>query len=229
MSNLPTLAELHFDVEEAFKNDQLNYLLNQNPHEKFLKKYTPEMGIKGGGEYMPIDKVEFLLTRIFQQWRVEIKQVGQMFNSCFAIIRLHVRNPLTGDWMYHDGAGAKSVQTDKGASAADLGSIKDAAVMMALPTAISYAVKDAAERFGKIFGRDLNRKDTIPFYGAYDQVIPPQGDTGGAVENTENVVDLGDVSHTYENVQQPVTVQQPAPQQQQQPASNADDDVFNNL
>jgi hypothetical protein len=38
---------------------------------------------------------------------------------------------------------------------------------MALPSAKSYAIKDAAEHFGAIFGRDLNRKDIIQFSGAH--------------------------------------------------------------
>jgi hypothetical protein len=59
------------------------------------------------------------------------------------------------------------VQTDAGKSAADLGAIKASAVQMALPSAKSYAIKDAAEHFGAIFGRDLNRKDIIQFSGAH--------------------------------------------------------------
>lgn len=34
---------------------------------------------------------------------------------------------------------------------------------MAVPAAKSYAIKDAAEMFGKIFGKDLNRKDEISY------------------------------------------------------------------
>jgi hypothetical protein len=35
--------------------------------------------------------------------------------------------------------------------------------MMALPMAKSYAIKDACDHFGKLFGRDLNRKETMGF------------------------------------------------------------------
>jgi hypothetical protein len=80
---------------------------------------------------------------------------------------LHVQNPLTNEWTFQDGVGAMNVQTDAGKSAADLGAIKAAAVQMALPSAKSYAIKDAAEHFGAIFGRDLNRKDIIQFSGAH--------------------------------------------------------------
>ena len=37
--NLPTIAELTGDVELAFKNDQFNLLLNQEPPAKWIKKH----------------------------------------------------------------------------------------------------------------------------------------------------------------------------------------------
>ena len=125
------------------------------------------MGIKNGGQYLPIDKVEFLLTRIFQQWRVEILNVGVAFQSVWVSVRLHVLNPITGQWMSHDGIGAAPVQTDAGKSTADLGAIKSRAVQIGMPIAKSGAIKDAAEHFGALFGRDLNRKDIVQFAGTY--------------------------------------------------------------
>jgi hypothetical protein len=70
------------------------------------------------------------------------------------------------------------VQTDAGKSAADLGAIKQDAVMKALPAAESYAIKDAAEKLGILFGKNLNRKDTIGFAGAYskDEKAPAEDD-----------------------------------------------------
>jgi hypothetical protein len=55
-----------------------------------------------------------------------------MFNSVYVAIRLHYLNPVSGEWSYHDGVGSAN-QTKAGASAADLGSISNNAVMMALP------------------------------------------------------------------------------------------------
>lgn len=168
-TKLPTLAELHHDVQSAFKQDQLNLLLNQPPHASWLKKHPMTKG-----DYLPIDKVEFMLSRIFGEWRVEVIAWREIFQSVAVQIRLHYRNPLTGDWSYHDGVGACPVQTDAGKSAADLGAIKNAAVQIALPAAESYAVKDAAQKFGSLFGKDLNRKDTVMFAGAYSGEQAPQ-------------------------------------------------------
>lgn len=179
MANLPQLADLHHDVEVAFKNDQLKLLLNQPPHKKWVKQHPMvktknDQGQTVPASYLPIDKVEFLLDRIFQDWKVEVLREGQLFNSIYCTIRLHYKDPVSGEWKFHDGVGAKSVQTDSGFSAADLAHIKDAAVMMALPSAKSYAIKDAAEHLGKLFGKDLNRRDTVEFKGSYEEPPKPE-------------------------------------------------------
>ena len=171
---LPTLKDLHHDESVAFKNDQLNLLLNQPTPEKWIKDHPFAKNVK----YIPIDKVEFLLTRIFQEWKVEIISYSALFNSVSCHIRLHYKNPISGEWSFHDGVGAVGVQTDAGKSAADLGAIKQDAVMKALPAAESYAIKDAAEKLGILFGKNLNRKDTIGFAGAYskDEKAPAEDD-----------------------------------------------------
>jgi hypothetical protein len=161
--NLPTLADLHHDVQVAFKQDQLNLLLNQQVPPTWIKDHPYAKGVR----YIPIEKVEFLLTRIFQEWRVEILSEGPMFNAVYCKVRLHYKNPLNGEWSYHDGVGAVDVQTAKGESAADLSKIVSNAVMKGLPAAESYAIKDAAEKLGELFGKNLNRKDTMAFSGAY--------------------------------------------------------------
>jgi hypothetical protein len=160
---LPKLEELHYDVVKAFENDSLNLLLNAHCPDIWVKqnKYA------GNTNYLPIARVEDLLTRIFQEWKIEVLAEGQLFNSVYVKIRLHYKNPLNGEWKFHDGLGAVGIQTDAGAKASDLNAIKQTAVMMALPAAKSYAIKDAAEHLGTLFGRDLNRKDVIAFQPAY--------------------------------------------------------------
>jgi hypothetical protein len=168
---LPKLEDLHHDIEKAFKNDALNLLLNQEPRQEWLKKHpTVTKKVNGAyvpSEYLPIEKVEFLLTKIFQEWRVEVLHYSALFQSVSVSIRLHYRNPVTGEWSFHDGVGACAVQVDSGSSAADLSKIKSAAIQMGLPSAKSYAIKDAAEHLGKLFGRDVNRTDTANFAPSY--------------------------------------------------------------
>ena len=169
---LPTLAELHHNPEIAFKNDELNLLLNQPPHEKWIKKHPIITVLNDEGknvklQYLPVEKVEFMLTRIFQEWRREIKNIHLVLNSIVATVRVHYLNPVTGEWSYHDGCGACPIQTESGSAAGDFSKLRTAGVQMAAPAAVSYALKDAAECLGKLFGKDLNRRDTSTFSGAY--------------------------------------------------------------
>jgi hypothetical protein len=166
---VPTLAMLHEDLQTAFKNDEYNTLVNQPPHFDWLKKHPLTKG-----DYLPIEKVEFMLTRIFQKWHIEVLRFDVLFQSVAVHVRLHYYNPYVTPavWMWQDGLGAAPVQTDAGKSAADLASIKSSAIQIALPSAESYATKDAAEKIGILFGRNLNRKDTLMFAGAFGDNPP---------------------------------------------------------
>ena len=151
-------------LESAFKNDQLNHLLNQNPPEGWVMDHPFAKNEKGLPiKYIPIEKVEFLLRRIFKRYRVEVMGYSALFNSVACHVRVHYLNPVNGEWDYQDGVGAVGMQVDKGHKASDMNAIKKEAVMMALPSAKSYAIKDALEILGSLFGANLNRKDVVGF------------------------------------------------------------------
>lgn len=154
---LPKIADLYNDVELAAKNTELNILLNQAPK----KEWVLQNKFANNTNYIPIEKVEFLLTSIYLNWKVEIKSTQVIANSIVVTIRLHVQNPITGEWEWQDGIGASPIQTKSGASATDFTQVNTSAVQMSAPAAESYAIKDAAEKLGKIFGKDINRKDVI--------------------------------------------------------------------
>ena len=162
MSNLQLkLDDLYNDsLEVTEKYDQLNQLLNSPPKKEWIQinKYA------NNSNYIPIGTIENLLKKIFQRFHVEILREGQMFNAVYCTIRLHYWHPIDKDYRYTDGIGGMEIQTKKDCSPADLSSINKGAVMMALPAAKSYAIKDAAELLGVIFGKDLNRKD-IAYFG----------------------------------------------------------------
>jgi hypothetical protein len=159
--NLPTIAELTGDVELAFKNDQFNLLMNQEPPAKWVKTHPY---IKGYN-YVPIDKVEFLLKKLFKLYKIEVLKTGMLLNAIEVTVRVHYLHPVTSEWMFHDGVGAQEVQTQKdtGSLKLDMSNINRGAVTMALPIAKSVAIKDAADHLGKLFGSDLNRKDTLAY------------------------------------------------------------------
>jgi hypothetical protein len=163
-SIVPTIQELTND-KEAYKQDQLKLLLNQDPPAQWVRKNK----YANNSEYLPIDKVEYMLDKIFQVWRLEILEAKQMFNAVAVVIRLHYKNPITGEMHYYDGGGAKVLQTTSGSGVLkpDFSNITSNAVEMALPIAISYALKDAAHHLGRLFGRDLNRTDVAEYRQTY--------------------------------------------------------------
>jgi hypothetical protein len=157
--SLPTLQELYADPSEIVKSDQLQAILNLPPPADWIKTHPYIAGYK----YLPIDKIEFLLKRIFKRYRIEVLREGTSFNGVFCVVRVHYLHPITGEWDFHDGIGAEQLQTAKGKSAADLANINQGAIGMAFPIAKTRAIKDACDHFGTTFGSDLNRKDTLQF------------------------------------------------------------------
>jgi len=159
LTKLPTLQELLVENEDSLKQNALTVLLNQDPPAKWLSDHPTIKGYK----YIPIEKIEYLLTRIFGGFNVEIRSTQIVANSVVVTVRLHVINPINGQPMWQDGIGAAPIQTDKEASATDWSKVKTDGVQKAAPAAETYAVKDAAEKFGKIFGRDVARKGSMNY------------------------------------------------------------------
>lgn len=158
---LPTIAQIVAgdNLPVDAKTNQLNILLNQEPPKTWLKSHPMVKGVV----YLPVDKIEYLLTAIFVKWHVEVKDVKVIANSSVVTVRLHYKDPITGEILWQDGVGAAPIHTKSGAGAMDWNSVNPMSVMQAVPSAESYAVKDAAEKIGRIFGKDLNRKDLVSY------------------------------------------------------------------
>lgn len=156
---LPTVAELFEDKAVMKKQNELNILLNTSPKEEWVKSHPFVKNLR----YLPIERVEYLLTVIFSKWWVEVKEVKVLANSIVVTVRLWVTDPVTGEDMFQDGIGATPIQVQKGNGALAFDHMNPAAIQIGAPSAESYAIKDAAEKFGKLFGKDLNRKDTISY------------------------------------------------------------------
>lgn len=137
--------------------DEFNQLINQSPPKNWLRvnKYA------NNSLYLPIDKTEYMLRKIYKNVDIEVKQVGVLFNAVHVSVRISYVHPVTGEKCFVDGVGAKQIQTKKGSSPADMSNINNNAVEMALPIAKTNAIKDASHMLGRIFGGDLNRKDII--------------------------------------------------------------------
>lgn len=152
---LPKIEDLYKDLETASKQNELNKLLNFEPKPEWIRQNK----FANNSNYIPVGVIEYLLTSIFIKWRLEVKSVQVIANSAVVAVRLFVLDPISGEWDWQDGVGASPIQTKQGAAATDFSQVNTAAVQMAVPAAESYAFKDAAEKFGKLFGKDINRME----------------------------------------------------------------------
>lgn len=161
MSNLPKINDLYNDKISIRKSDAFVTLMNQPPLDKWVKQHP---FIKNYN-YLPIERIEFLLKTIFKQYKIEVLKTGLLLNAVEVTVRVHYVSPITGEWLFHDGTGAQEMQTqkDSGNLKLDMSNINRGAVTMALPIAKTLAIKDACDHFGKLFGCDLNRKDNISY------------------------------------------------------------------
>jgi hypothetical protein len=163
---LPTLEELYTqdNMPVLHKAAQFQVLVNQQPKQEWIKYHpmTKE-------PYIPIERVEWLLINVIVRYRVEIIDTKQIANSVTVTVRLHYFDHVYNEWTFHDGIGAAPLQTDKDAGAVNWDRIKSNAVQIGAPAAESYAVKDAAEKIGKLFGKDLNRNENISFDSLKDK------------------------------------------------------------
>ena len=196
MSKLPKIQELYGDVAMQQKQNDLQILLNQEPHKQWIKQHPFVKNLK----YIPIERIEWLLTRIFINWRVEIKGTQIIANSIAVTVKLHYQDVLTSEWNWTEGVGAAPIQTDKDAAATDFTKVKTSAVQIALPAAESYAIKDAAEKIGKIFGKDLNRADGV----AYDNLKNTFKDFELITSDQFNLIESLLGTSTYEEPQKDV-------------------------
>jgi recombination DNA repair RAD52 pathway protein len=168
---IPNLSDLVADSEMDLKENHLMVLLNQPPPDSWLVAHPMITGYR----YLPIERVEYLLTRIFGKWWVEIKNVQQVANSMVVTVRVYVTNPVTNEVDWQDGVGAQAIQTDKGAGAMDWNHAKADGVQKAVPSAETYAIKDACDKFGKLFGKDVSRKNQI----SYDSLLKSKDEEHG--------------------------------------------------
>jgi len=190
---LPSIKDLYGEVELKRDQNALNILLNQEPAPKWIKQHPLAKKVR----YIPIERIEWLLTRIFIKWRVEVKVTQIIANSVVVTIRLHYKDVISDEWDWQEGIGAAPIHTKKDAGATDFTQVLTDAVMKAAPAAESYAVKDAAEKIGKIFGKDLNRADGV----VYDNLINTFKDYELITMGQANMIESLLSSSTYDEDQ----------------------------
>lgn len=174
---LPSISDVYNDTEMTVlqKDSAIQVMLNKEPNPTWQKEHpiAKVKDSKGNSvplRYLPIERVEWLLTILFLRWRVEIKSQQILANSIVVSVRVHYFDHGIGEWNWTDGIGAAPIQIDaKGNGAIDFANMKSNAIQLAAPSAESYAVKDACEKLGKIFGKDLNRQTLIDYSPLLDR------------------------------------------------------------
>lgn len=131
------LEDLYKGIGYIGNVENLDEILNSEPKKEWLKEHPQVKGFM----YLPIERVEFLLNRLFDNIKIEIRSVISAENRAVVTVRVNY-----GNGMFHDGVGAAQISKTQPAE-------------MAFPLAKSLAFKDAAEFKGRIFGKDLNRND----------------------------------------------------------------------
>lgn len=200
MSNLPKIKDIYSNIELAVQQDGLMVVLNQNPLPAWVKTHPYIKDYK----YLPIERIEYLLRSIFKtNYKIEVLKTGLLLNTVEVTVRVHYKDIVTGEWMYHDGVGAQEIQTKQGSGhlLLDMSNINRGAITMALPIAKTVAVKDACDHFGKLFGSDLNRKDYIDY--GIDATLQPMDENHAnwqkvveAVKSKQYTVDSIEAKYT---------------------------------
>lgn len=152
------ISELPPDkVRAAIDSLSFKEVLNSPPPAKWIKKHP-----LGGFDYLPIDKVELLLDLLFKNWEVRVLNYNVIVNSICVQVELRV-TMYSGEERIIHGLGAAPIHTERGASPVDQSKVLTDSVMKALPAAKSFALKDAAEHLGDIFGRNIGKNDVVKY------------------------------------------------------------------
>jgi hypothetical protein len=157
--NLPAIIK---ELGIAVKVDNFNSILNQAPPKQWIK-------LNKGIEYQPISRVKNSLMTIFQDYDWAIKDVRIVANSILVYGTLTVINPITGRASSKDGVGAVPVQLKSGSKTMDIENIIHDAIQKNAPSAESFAFKNAAAKFGKLFS---NGKSEVDFEPVFSREVP---------------------------------------------------------
>lgn len=145
-------------IQQVKTNAQLFEVLENNPPQSWIKTHP----ILKEYKFLPIDKVEYLLRTIFGfNYKIEIISFQETFNSITVAVRVHYRELESPyNWYYYDGIGSEEPEKII-LQEAKTDILDNYAMAKATPSAKTLAIKDACDHFGRLFGCDLNRKDTI--------------------------------------------------------------------
>lgn len=158
------------DIDKILLQD-FTARLNREPNPAEFEQ-TPD----GRAKYLPISFLEMTLDEVFLgQWELTDVHFQQIFNEVVGTGILTVVHPVTGTSIRRAGFGAVVITQDKDAAIADFNLTKKKnALDLTFPKLKAEILKNAASSLGKIFGRDINRKQR----DVYKPALTRLGDEG---------------------------------------------------
>jgi len=148
--------------------NRIKKILNEDPPVKSVKHTT------AGADrfsYIPISWYEATLDRIFEPWG------WSYYNATYEVISNEITCRLELEVEFPNGRkkrtigfAAVPIQFDSGANITQWEKKKAKALVKNLPSVKSVALKNACKPLGKIFGRDISRKeDDIELFTAHEE------------------------------------------------------------
>lgn len=174
MEALPDKQE-HYEQSERIKILLQNFVqkLNAEPNPTEFEK-TPD----GKAQFLPISYIEMTLDEIYLgQWGTENFKWSAITNEVQGSLDLVLIHPITGQEIRRVGAGsiiitvdsitdeakAKMSKQERNLYALNPENKKPNALDLGFPKLKAECVKNAAASLGKVFGRDINRKQKDVF------------------------------------------------------------------
>lgn len=183
------------NLTQATELEKFLIRLNKEPNPAEIAK-TPD----GKANDLPISYVEMTLDELFfGLWSTRNFTTKLISNEVVGELELEVIHPITHQTITRIGSAAIQIMVDKvpdGVSgqarnqwALDPSNKKPNALDMAYPKLKAECTKNAAKTLGKVFGRDLNRRDKVD---TYKPAIV--GNEGTKVAVVKRAIDLGNLN-----------------------------------
>ena len=135
--------------------EKVSSMLNKQPSKKHIKQNA----MADNTQYIPISIIEKTLDESFAGlWSTRNCKIYQMLNSVVCELELEV--VMNGVKITRIGVGAVPIQLKKGEVEIAPHTINIMGLQKNVPAAKSFALSNAAQSLGEIFGRNLNRKET---------------------------------------------------------------------
>jgi hypothetical protein len=145
-------------IETArIKLQQFTKLLNREPDQSELRVNK----FANNSKYLPVSFIEMALDEyFFGLWNIENFKYQVIANEIVGDLELVVYHPTSLTWIRRSGAGSVQIKTKRESDPMDINNKIQNTLVMDFPKLKAECLKNAAKSFGKLFGRDLNRKDT---------------------------------------------------------------------